>query len=457
MIAIDIRHFPKCFLLVLFIPWSFLTVACSGGGSDAIIPAGNGASVNKNQINDIANGGQTYQIEEKYLQSARGRIGSLETLVLVGTYEEIGRAHGVLAGRRILDLLNGMLIPFVNNQKPGAWDSYLIPQAKRFEFPEPYARELKGIIDGIREKFPDPKERMLTALHREIRIDDLYALNCFIDIYVSFSGCSSFSAWGSLTANGEVISGRNLDERYVPGYQPFFMIIARRPAELQRMATMDVTGPGIIGATTPMNEDGLIVMGHDEQGLEAKTANKWIPRALVLREAVETLRSSSDTETIKELFTDRRVTSGNNAHFSRPRTGLPDHPAIVIEWDGNAFDKGATIRLPNQYGPAGAIVCTNHYVKRRSGALPPHGSSEHRYQTLVHYLTSYQDANKSIGLEGAVEMMNSVAVNDQNITYCSIIAFPHDRMLYVAISDGSGIPATKSLWTLVNWDMLFKD
>lgn len=455
MIAIDINHFPKCLLLVFLIAWSYLGVACSGGGSGAIIPARNGASTDDKQTKDETNSDQTYNVEEEYGKSSRGRIGSLETLVLVGTYEEIGRAHGVLAGRKILDMLNGMLVPFVNDQEPGAWDSYLIPQAKQFKFPEPYERELQGIIDGIREKFPDSKERMLTSLNREISIDDLHALNCFIDIYLSFSGCSSFSAWGSLTRAGEVISGRNLDERYISSYKPVFMIVARRPTELQRMATMDVTGPGIIGVTTCMNEDGIMIMGHDEQGLKAQDFNKWIPRSIVLREAIETLRSTSSIDTLKKFFENRPVKAGNSAHFSRPRKGLFDHPAVVIEWDGNAFDNSATIRLPKQYDNASAIVCTNHYVGRRSEAFPPHGNSVKRYRTLVNYLTNYRDANKSIDLQDAVEMMDSVAVNDLNITYCSIIAFPQTRELYIAISPEQGVSATQSQWALVTWNMVF--
>ena len=455
MAATKVRYNYKWLLCALFFAWIYLGAACSRSGSDAIIVSGKGAPLNGRQTNDVLNADQAYKVEEKYAESSRGTIGGLEALVLVGTYEEMGRAHGVLAGRKILDLLNTILIPYVNGQKPGAWDSYLIPQSKQFKFPEAYERELQGIFYGIKEKFPDSKERQLTDLSREISIDDLRALNCFIDIYLAFGGCSSFSAWGSLTSDGEVISGRNLDERYFPGYKPLFMVIARRPTVLQRMATIDVTGPGLIGASTSINEDGVLVMGHDEKGLKAQTLDKWIPRSVVLREVIETLNSTSDIKSIKGAFEHRSVKVGNNAHLTRSREDSSDHPAIVIEWDSNPFDNGATIRLPEHDDIDNFIVCTNHYVNRRSETFASHRNSLERYETLIDYLTNYRDSQKTVVFQDAVQMMNSVAANDTSITYYSVISFPEKRELYIAVSPEEGTPATQSEWTLVTWDMLF--
>jgi hypothetical protein len=397
-----------------------------------------------------------YEITEEFGGSSRGRLGGLDVMVLTGTYEEIGRAHGVLAGREILDVLDHMMIPFVNDQDPGAWDSILIPQSQHFQLPSPYERELAGILSGIMEKFPRTADRTLTSLNREISVDDLHALNCFIDIYLSFGRCSSFCAWGPFTADGEVVCGRNMDERVVPNYTPVFMVVARKPTELNRMATIDITGPGVIGASTSMNEDGVLLMSHDEQGLEGRASDQWIPRSFVLREAIETIRSADPHRAITERFENKAVTSGNSAHVAKPR-GASDWPAIVVEWDANPQNNGATCRLVDHSWIDGALVCANHFVDRRSEPLSSQTNSIQRYGILQNYLSDYHASHKVIGFVDAAEMMHAASVRDINLTYFSVIAFPGKRELHIALSPELGVPATLSQWTIIPWDALFRD
>ena len=65
------------------------------------------------------------------------------------------------------------------------------------------------MIDGLRAARPKPEDRVLKSPGREITVDDLKAVNCLSDIMGA--GCSSFSAWGSLTDDGAPVIGRNLD------------------------------------------------------------------------------------------------------------------------------------------------------------------------------------------------------------------------------------------------------
>jgi len=399
--------------------------------------------------------GQFYEIFKKLGESSRGRFGGLDAMVLTGTYEEIGKAHGVLAGQDILDMLDSMVIPLVNNQKPEAWDSYLIPQSKRFLFPQPYEKEMEGILQGIKEKYPNTIDRTLAVLKREITIDDLRVLNCFIDLSLLMGACSSFCAWGSLTADGEVICGRNLDERVVPNYKPVFMIVARKPMEMKRMATIDVSGPGLIGVSTSINEDGVILMGHDEKGLESRVPDKLTPRSIVLREAIETIRSADTPETINKKFEKKTVKSGNNVHIARP-CQVADWPAVVIEWDANPQDNGVTCRFPDQPRIDSALVCTNHFVKRRSEPLSSQSNSIDRYRILQDYLSNYKAWRKVIGVTDAVKMMHAVSVSDTSLTYCSVIAFPSKKELHIAVAPKKGKPATLNTWTIVTWDALFR-
>jgi len=141
---------------------------------------------------------------ERYGKSFRGEIVNIPCMVLRGSYQEIGEAHGYLGGGQILQLLNNLIIPFVNSRVGDRWDSEIIPKARTADLPENYRIELSAIITGIRNKFSSRKDRMLHALNRGIGLEDLHAMNCLLDIYL-MDNCSSFSAWGQYTADGKVI------------------------------------------------------------------------------------------------------------------------------------------------------------------------------------------------------------------------------------------------------------
>jgi hypothetical protein len=399
---------------------------------------------------------QEIKLFESYGKSSRGKIGEIAILVLRGTNEEIGEAHGALAGKDIISLLDTILIPYVNKIQLNGWDSKVVPLSKSFRFPENYEKELNAIFCGIEKRYPDKKSRTLTSVKREISIDDLRALNCFIDLYLSRGGCSSFSAWGSLTVNGEVICGRNLDERYIPGKPPL-MIVARQPSELNRQASIEITGPGLIGVSTAMNADGLMLMGHDEQGLKSISVSNWVPRAIVLREAIEAVRTNDSIDKITGIFKNRSVRLGNNTHIALP---IPWNktisPAFVIEWDGNPQENGATYRVVDQFVTEDALVCTNHFVKRRLGALVSAGNSRVRFKLLADFLLKCRASKKTIDVDAAIRMMDLVAEGGETVTYLSVIAVPSERRLILAISPGQGISATKAEWIELTWDQIFR-
>ena len=395
------------------------------------------------------------EITERYGKSVRSTAGNVPILVLRGGYEELGEAQGALAGKEIVGLLDKILIPYVNQAQPTAWESRVVPAAGSFEFPARYERELSGIMQGIENRYPGKLDRMLLSIGREINIDDLRALNCFIDIMPSEGGCSSFSAWGSLTEGGEVICGRNLDERYIPGKPPF-VIMAREPAESNRQASIELTCPGIVGTSTAMNRDGLIVMGHDEQGLQCPAAGKWLPRSIVLRDVIESARAEDSVDRIASIVKERPARSGNNTHIART---VHDHAngslPFVLEWDGNRVEDGATVRIEDPSVVKDAIVCTNHFVRRRTEKLEGSSDSRMRFQVLTDSLREYHDSKKTIGVENAIKIMDSVARSGEIVTYLTSIAIPGEKRIVFAVSPGGGISATREEWIEITWDQIF--
>jgi hypothetical protein len=141
------------------------------------------------------------------------------------------------------------------------------------------------------------------------------------------------------------MSARNLDYATFPGRIPF-LVIAREPAESDRLATLDLSGPGVLGVSTVMNSEGTVLMQHDEGGLPAHATSGFTPRLLVNREAIESLRLGQEPDQIVHLFSGKTVITGTNSHISFPsqENGLR---ACVIEWDGNSYCGGATFRLPD--------------------------------------------------------------------------------------------------------------
>jgi hypothetical protein len=384
---------------------------------------------------------------ERYGKSARGKIGDIPVLVLRGNYEEIGEAHGVLAGRDIVSLLDSFLIPYVNRIQSSAWDEIVFNLSKSFRFPESYEKELCGIYNGIKIKYPNIADRMLSSLNREIIVEDLRALNCFVDIFLSRNNCSSFSAWGSLTDTGDVICGRNLDERYIPGKPPF-MVIARGPSEPGRLSSMDIIGPGLICSSTPMNASGVVLMVHDSIGFPVKPSDEWVPRALVVREAVENLEANFSMEKIQQLFGNRNVREGCNTHVAFPLSIRSTNSQLpfVIEWDGSKEYDGVSIRLSGYDNIFNVLICTNHFIERKQVDPGMSKGSMIRYHRIANTIQTIKKTKQKINIENAMKIMDSVSENGSIVTYLSAIIVPNERKMIIALSPGNGISATKSEW-----------
>jgi hypothetical protein len=430
---------------LLLIGLCFWLAECSHGGGSG----GSRALINMEKIQSQS----VMQVTEHYGQSLRGEINGVPVLVLRGSYAEMGEAQGMLAGQDIIQEMNTVLLPYVERQGAGTWESRLMPFAASFTFPERYEQELAGILQGIQQRFPNPNDRMLLALGRKIRLEDLRTLNCIVDIMLAENACSSFSAWGALTADGQVIYGRNLDERYINGQAPF-MIMAREPSEANRLATIDIASPGFIGAITPMNAEGWVAMAHDSNGLET-ASQQWIPRAIVMRNAIESAHAGESAEDIAGLFANQPVRLGSNIHFAEPVAGGANSQSpFVLEWDGNPFDNGVTVRPEDPAIVADAVVCTNHFLRRRPD-IPQNTSTSHRlFQIMADALKACRAANQKVDVEKAAQIMNSVARSHAWLTYLTVIGLPAQRKIIFATTPGGETPATRGEWIEITWDQV---
>lgn len=385
--------------------------------------------------------GASIEVLARHGRSVRGTIDGVPFLLLRGTAAERGFDHGVLGGRDFLRVLDEALLPLLEFKRPGTWDKSFVGQVGRFSWPPRFQEEMAGFMAGLAKALPKAEDRVLKVLKREVSRGDLQALNALTDIFGA--GCSSFAAWGDLSADGRPIAGRNLDYAGFP-MSGLLAVIAEEPAEPGLLPTIDFMAPGFLGSGTAMNGEGVFVAMHDEAGLAGATASGWVPRSLALRIAVETARGKTAIADLSAALRRLSVKVGNNLLVAGPEA-----PPVVLEWDGNPRESGVSVR---EAVNATSIVCTNHYLKRAE--RPATGDSAERHAVLTQGLGK----GGKVGLEEAKGLLSSVGRDGPGVvTHLSVVAQPATRRLSFTFSPGTGKSATGGRWVSFGWDELFKN
>ena len=343
-------------------------------------------------------------------------------LELWGTPEQAGYAHGYLLAERIVRLLDEYVLSESVIRDPAVYEVLLLPGVRRqFVWSEAHERELKAIGAGVRDKLGEENARSV-KLGRPLRVEDLMISNALADWRGML--CSTFSAWGGLTADGRTITARNLDFRSTPSMERAqYLLIYRGDGKTRPWA--GVSWPGLIGVYTAMNGDGVTITMHDAAGLAPSYPDGFTPRSLALRAALEAVGPKSFVEDVRRVFRGHRVMVGNNVHVSAPV--VPGRsPAAVFEYDANQQDDGVTVRLPEADPPelADAIWCTNHLRLRREPIECD------RYDRLSRGLAELRAAGQKLDPTSATKLIDTVR---QRSTLHSVCFVPHRRTMYVHI------------------------
>jgi hypothetical protein len=183
-------------------------------------------------------------------------------------------------------------VPFA----PARW---LIMDLSRLKFrrvdqgmPEDRRREIAAQSRGF---FPDPYDDVLPSYHRFVFLQALY------DIALSFEhspliGCTSFALTDGAFQEGHAVLARNFDFEagsiFDEGKAVFLV------HEEGRIPYGSVAWPGLVGAVTGMNFDGLALVVHGARARQPRaegepvvhTMRELLGRARTVGEAVEILR-----------------------------------------------------------------------------------------------------------------------------------------------------------------------
>lgn len=338
-------------------------------------------------------------------------------LELWGTPAEAGYTQGYLLADRILGVIDGYMLAPEILPNTAFYNAVIVAGVDtQFAWPADAEAELGALFTGMQDRL-GPERVRSERLDRPLTVNDLKAANTLAD-WFGFM-CSSFSIWGPLTPNGDVLTARNLDFPFTLTLQRSQLVVVRHGAA-DRAGWVGISWPGLIGVYTAMNAAGVTMLMHDANGLPPERDRPCIPRSLTLRTALEQARPATFITDVQRVFQTHPVIMGNNIHVSAPRTVAAAVPAVVFEYDANHRDAGVTVRMPA--AGESAIYCTNHMCER----VAPRDCK--RYAKLERRLTECTAEHHTLTPEEAFDLLRAVR---QRMTLHAVCMLPHERRLLV--------------------------
>lgn len=362
-----------------------------------------------------------------------GRLRTFEglpVLELWGARTEMAFAHGYLMAERIAPLFDDFILSPRMMPELAAYQAIILPSMRtRWDWTE-YEPELQALAEGVRAKL-GPRGLWSKRLNRALTVDDLMACNALPDWHGLF--CSSFSAWGEFTADGNTLTARNLDYDSTPEMARAQFILLQRGAA-HRRGWIAITWPGLLGVYTGTNAEGVSVLSHDANSLPKSYVSGFTPRGLIFREVLEAAGATTAFEDAARVFTARRVVCGNNQHVSIPMCP-GGSPARIFEYDSNSEGQGITVRAAGTEDHAliDALYCTNH-VRMRQTPAPCD-----RYAVLDRELHDARFQGQKLDWRRALEIARKAAQND---TLHTIVVEPNRGLLHVLIPSLRDTPVT---------------
>lgn len=191
--------------------------------------------------------------------------GVRDVMILEGSPEEMGRAHGILMKSEIAEMRARIYAA-----------ATIASVAKGRSFVETTDEAIARTRPFVPDRFYAEMDEMARSLDYEPQ--DVWRLNNFMELF----HCSGVAVRGAASKDGRVIHARVLDYMRDIGLQEDSAIIVFIPKD--HNAWLSVSYSGFVGTVTAMNEKGLAIgeMGGRGEG-------KWdgLPMAFLMRRIVE--------------------------------------------------------------------------------------------------------------------------------------------------------------------------
>lgn len=290
--------------------------------------------------------------------------------------------------------------------------------------PEEYKTEIYGISQYASEEFNYIAPPYLRSLYLHGAHDIGHAVQD-----LALVGCSSFAAWGKKSEDGHLILGRNFDF-YVGDYFAKDKLVTFMCPE-KGYPFMMVTWPGMVGAVSGMNIEGLTVTIN-----AAKSKTPWIaktPIAILTREILQYAKNEEEAIAIakkRKVFVSESIMIGS-AH---------DKKAFLIEVSPDTLGIYDVMNTNE-------LFCSNHFqsdvlkdeTRNQDQIINSH--SQYRYERMVTLFSENPKINPQIAAailrnkEGLYNIPlgygNEKALN-QLLAHHAIIFKPEQRLVWVS-------------------------
>ncbi len=293
-------------------------------------------------------------------------------------------------------------------------DKYVMPE---------YKEEIYGISASASDKYDYVGNKYQRILNYHAAHDIGHALQ-----NLALVGCTSFGTWGSKSADGNMIIGRNFDFYVGDHFSENKIVAFVNPSEGHKF--MSVTWGGFIGVVSGMNEKGLTVtINAAKSSIPTGSAT---PVSLVAREILQYAQNISEATAIarkRKMFVSESFLVGS----------AEDGKAVIIE---KTPDSMAVYDPDKNY-----IICANHFQSRGLGKLKSNqaqireSASEYRYQRLEEMLDSTKENTviRTVAIlrdrrgmhDEDIGIGNEKAI-DQLIGHHSIVFEPNKGLVWVS-------------------------
>lgn len=290
--------------------------------------------------------------------------------------------------------------------------------------PDEYKTEIYGISEYSSHDFDNIAPRYLRSLYLHASHDIGHALQD-----LALVGCSSFAAWGEKSEDGNLILGRNFDFYAGDDFAKDKIVAFVNPKEGHSF--MMVTWPGMIGAVSGMNSEGVTVTINAAKSripLSAKT-----PVSILTREILQYAANLDEAVVIakkRKVFVSESIMVGS----------ANDGKAIIIEVTPHNF---GVYEVQN----SSQLICSNHFQSQelkneKNNQLQIENShSKYRFDRMKQLFDENPKINPQIaasilrnkeGLNNlALGYGNEKALN-QLMAHHAIIFKPKERLVWIS-------------------------
>jgi len=290
--------------------------------------------------------------------------------------------------------------------------------------PNEYQTEIYGVSQYTSSEFDNIAPQYQRSLYLHAAHDIGHALQD-----LALVGCSSFATWNEKSEDGNLILARNFDFYVNDAFAENKIVAFIKPENGNPF--MMVTWPGMIGAVSGMNLEGLTVTINASKSkipLSAKT-----PISILTREILQHAKNLDEAVAIaknRKVFVSESIMVGS----------ANDNKAILIEVSPNKMD---VYDVPNN----DQLICSNHFqgeafaADKRNLEQITNSHSEYRFERMQELLNENPKVNPEIaseilrnkeGLKNIDLGFGSEKALNQLMAHHGIIFKPKEKLVWVS-------------------------